>query len=157
MRKRTVTIGWGPREDCPQYVDLAFRVYGKDGQDATLIITMHAAETVSNAGFQSALFVQPDPKLSFSYQVGEMYGFLSSFLATARTADHEFVGIILVNHLPRPGSGKQPVRQRETLDTLSDGAERFCELISKSLTTGIHEWESRECDWVYLDCEAVID
>jgi hypothetical protein len=62
MRERIKTIGWGPQEDAPHFVASAFRTYGKDAHPATLIITMHAAESVSDAGFRSAIYIQADPK-----------------------------------------------------------------------------------------------
>src|SRR6516225_9444450 len=153
MPQRSLTIGCGPREDAPPYVDLAFRTYGKDGNPATLIITVHPAESVADAGFQSAIFIQPDSRLTFPYQVGEMIGFLGSFLGVLATVEEEFVGIIFVNHLPRDPAGPVPARTRQELSGTPQAIQRFCELVSKSLTTGGHPWSPRESDWVYLDCE----
>lgn len=157
MPKRKITIGWGPKEDAPHYVDLAFRLYGKDGNPATLILTMHPAESVSNAGFRSAMFIRDNPNLSFPHQVGEMFGFLGSFLGVLVAAEEEFVGIIFVNHLPRQPSGTPSTRNRQEITTTAEGVKRFCQLVSKSLTTGTDAWSSPECDWVYLNCEAAVD
>jgi hypothetical protein len=156
-KNRETTIGWGPKEDCPRYVELAFQFYGRENHPATLVITTHAAESVSNAGFRSGIYIQPDPQLSFPYQVGEMLGFLGSFLSVVKSAEEEFVGLILINHQPRPSFGGKPDRQREKLDSVADGVERFCHLAAGSLVSEPTGLRPRQCDWVYLTCETVVD
>jgi hypothetical protein len=159
VRKRNYTIGWGPKENAPHYVNLAQQVYAEHGSPATLVISWHAAESVSNAGFRSAMFIQQDRKLKYEYQFGELLTMVAAGLGTLARSDEDFAGFIFVNHMADAPGLPRPTRHLEEAASLIDAAEKFCRLAGESLKSGAAPFlgSPRGCDWIYLCSEAVIE
>lgn len=155
MTNRRVTLGWGPKEDAQENVKSAFRSYETISYPATLILTMHRPES-DGAGIPSALPFKREQKVPFEYQVGEMFGFLGSFLEIVKSEEDEYIGLLFVNHTPRDTSLGQPVVECATLPTLVDGVQQWCELVSRSLRVGPGLIAPRVCDWAWLMCESVV-
>ncbi|AWM37083.1 hypothetical protein GobsT_49990 [Gemmata obscuriglobus] len=159
MRPRKFTIGWGPREKATRYVDLAFTTYSENGNPASLIITKFSAASHSVAGFASMIAIQKDDRpgmtpLTFHYQVGEMFGFLASFMTILDQDDADYLGLLFVNHTKRADQFPEPERGMEEIASAYEGIHKICTRISSSLTAQV--FQARTCDWVYLEAEATI-